>query len=220
MSAWSVCGRVAGEGELWKCSSIDWVTIFLSHHLFLFQVCVSQLQMDGGWQCRLSSAPKGLHPPGLIGFWRHLDEAGGQFWQAQADQQWTWWSRTCKLEANLSSYFPSLAHQNQKSDAVALMLPCPGGHTCRHFPWLWRFFSLLQCFSSNGSYPFKATNPFLFQTVQFDRPTNVCIVCTCKTRVTLSVLALTSSPCPCTCGCSAEFVGKKNKIPPLFFCFR
>lgn len=42
------------------------------------QVCVPQLQVDGGGKRGLPRAPAGLHPPGLSGLRRHVDEAGGQ----------------------------------------------------------------------------------------------------------------------------------------------
>lgn len=58
-------------------------------HLLAFQVCVPQLQVDGGRKRRLPRASAGLHPPGLSGLRRHLDEAGGQFRQAQTHQQRT-----------------------------------------------------------------------------------------------------------------------------------
>lgn len=60
------------------------------------QICVPQLQVDGGWQRGLPCAPKSLYTPWFSSFWRHLDETGGQFWQTQADQQRVGWSRTCE----------------------------------------------------------------------------------------------------------------------------
>lgn len=62
----------------------------------VLQVCVPQLQVDGGGKCRLPCASAGLHPPGLPGFRRHLDEAGGQFRQAQTHQQRAGRPGTCK----------------------------------------------------------------------------------------------------------------------------
>lgn len=53
------------------------------------QVRVPQLQVDGGRERRLARSAPCLHPPGLSGVGRHLDEAGGQFRQAEAHQQRT-----------------------------------------------------------------------------------------------------------------------------------
>lgn len=64
--------------------------------LIVFQICVPQLQVDGGRKCWLPRASAGLHPPGLSGLRRHLDEAGGQFWQAQTHQQRAGWPGTRK----------------------------------------------------------------------------------------------------------------------------
>lgn len=77
-----------------------------------FQVRVPQLQVDGGRERRLPGTPAGLHPPGLSGLGRHLDETGRQFRQAQTDQQRTGRPGTRKqLECFLS--FASLLLQEQ-----------------------------------------------------------------------------------------------------------
>lgn len=150
--------RVAEEGEPWTCSHSEWATSSLSHLPFLFQVCVSQLQVDGGWQCWLSGPPKGLHPPWLPGFWRHLDEAGGQFWQAQADQQRAWWSRPRKLEVNPDACCPSLAPLTL--ERVLLLLWCSrvllSTRVCVCSPELWSFFPYFSAFPQNVPWPYKA----------------------------------------------------------------
>lgn len=126
---------------------------------FLFQVCVPQLQVDGGWQCWLPSAPQGLHPPWLPGFWRYLDEAGGQFWQAQADQQRAWWSRPCKLEVNPGAWCcPSLAPL--RLERVLLLLWCScvllGTRVCGCFQIYGAFFWYFSAFLQNVAWPYKA----------------------------------------------------------------
>lgn len=70
---------------------------FVLKPVFLaFQVRVPQLQVDGGRKRRLPRPPAGLHPPGLSGLRRHLDEAGGQLRQAQTHQQRAGRPGTCK----------------------------------------------------------------------------------------------------------------------------
>lgn len=161
MRAWDACGRVAGKEEPWKCSSREWLTTSLGHFPFLFQVRVPQLQVDGGWQCWLPSAPEGLHPPRLTSFWRHLDEAGGQFWQAQADQQRAWWSRPCKLEANSGAFCPSLPLLRLKRVMLLLQCSCVllSMHAYSHCQKLWSFFPYFSTFLQNVAWPYKAIEP-------------------------------------------------------------
>lgn len=92
------------------CLLLPCICLWILPSPSLSQICVSQLQVDGGRQCWFPRAPKSLYTPWFSSFWRYLDETGGQFWQTQADQQWTGWSRTCEWNnpSSLPSSFPSL----------------------------------------------------------------------------------------------------------------
>lgn len=87
-------------------ASIPSLHMSLSSLLSLSQIRVSQLQVDGGWQRRFPRASKSLYTPRFSSFWRHLDETSGQFWQTQADQQWTGWSRTCESKNPIPLFLP------------------------------------------------------------------------------------------------------------------
>lgn len=167
--------------------------------------------MDGGWQCWLPSAPEGLHPPWLPGFWRHLDEAGGQFWQAEADQQRAWWSRPCKLEVNPTACCPSLAPL--RLERVLLLLWCScvllGTCVCICFQIYGAVFVISVLFLKMLSDPIKH--------LSLCSQHKCCLIQFCKERKNFSMLSLTPSLLSCTSGCCVKCFGGKNSLFPFVF---
>lgn len=82
--------------------------------------------MDGSRKRRLPCASTGLHPPGLSGLRRHLDETGGQFWQAQTHQQRAGWPGTRKgpfflfifWTVNVCTYCYDIIHRRKEACVI------------------------------------------------------------------------------------------------------